>query len=112
LRSGQRSRQIEGQGHGRLGGHGYVAWTAQGDAARTDVLGLAKMQSALDRIAYRAHDRHPPALATISFRPTALWNHAYIVGNLTPLRKFSCADILGRQGQLLRDTPSRGSIAG
>jgi hypothetical protein len=47
------------------------------------------VQSAPDRVANRAHHGYSPALATISFRPAALWVHAPMVRNLRAHRKFS-----------------------
>jgi hypothetical protein len=100
------AREIEGQGNRRLWQHGHVTRPAQGDSARTDILGLAKVQASADRVANRADHRHSPTLATISFRPAALWVHARMVGNLAAHRKFSI------DRELLRNRTSRASIAG
>jgi hypothetical protein len=72
---GARSRQIEGQGHRRLGQHGQVTRSSQRDAARPYVFGLSQVKTIADRAANRAHGSYPPSGATISFGPTALYVH-------------------------------------
>src|SRR5450759_226313 len=83
-----RAGQVEGQRDARLRHHGYIARPAQGDTARSDVLGLAEVEPPPDRAANRADHGNPPILSAITFGSTPLDMHEGMVGTGAAGRKF------------------------
>jgi len=83
-----RAGQVESQKNRRPRQHRHVAGPTQGDPAGAEILGLAEMQTSLNRVANRAHDGDSPTFATISFRPAALKVHTIMVRNPCAYRKF------------------------
>ena len=97
---GSRTGEVEVHGDRGRRPHRQITRPAQGDPPGSDILGLPQVEPARDRVAYRAHDRNPPALSTVSWRTAALDMHEVMLGTHAPSRKFPCISLGKRLGVL------------